>query len=159
MRVAHRHCQGLVAEQLSDGANIYSGHNQSTGKGVPEAMPGEAFDPGSFHCGIEPTPCADQGGPSLAMTREYVLAAFALRVEFGEGSGRDGVEGDVANVSILCLGQRENLASEIDLFNVSNAHGRSIRTLIYVVIIYFYSRWERPLKPMRTQANVVLLIS
>ena len=35
MRIAHRHCQGLVAEEFSYGADVYAGHDKSAGKRVP----------------------------------------------------------------------------------------------------------------------------
>jgi hypothetical protein len=40
MRVAHNYLQRFVPEQLCHRAQINPGHNQSTGKGMPLAMPG-----------------------------------------------------------------------------------------------------------------------
>ena len=46
MGVAHYHLQCPVPEQLCNCTQIHSGHNQSTGKSVPVAMPGVPFDLG-----------------------------------------------------------------------------------------------------------------
>jgi hypothetical protein len=48
MGVAHDHLERPVAEQLCDGAQIHSGHHESTGKSVAVAMPGVALNPGFF---------------------------------------------------------------------------------------------------------------
>ncbi len=115
MAVSHRHCQRLVAEQLTYGADVYPGHYQSTCEGVSEAMPREALYPCIFQRGLEPAPGTDQGSPIPAPTGEYVLTAIGPREKVSKGRGSDGVDWDVASGPILRLGQCDDSAFEIYL--------------------------------------------
>jgi hypothetical protein len=54
MGVAHYHLQRPVPKQLCHRAQIHSGHNQSTGKSMPVAMPGIPFDLRLRECGGKP---------------------------------------------------------------------------------------------------------
>lgn len=49
MGVPHDHLKRSVPEQLCDGAQIYPGHNKSTGKGRAVATPAVPFDPCIFN--------------------------------------------------------------------------------------------------------------
>jgi hypothetical protein len=54
MGISHRHLDRPVAHELSDGAQINSGHYKSIGEGVPIAMRGVVLDFGRFDGRLEP---------------------------------------------------------------------------------------------------------
>src|SRR5215470_20192245 len=43
VRVAHGHCNGLVAQQLLNGPDVYSSHHQAACEGVTQIVPGEVY--------------------------------------------------------------------------------------------------------------------
>ena len=67
MRIAYRHCQGLVAEEFSHSADIYSSHHQPACERVPEAMPSETLDPGIFQAGLNQPRALTNAAPSLRL--------------------------------------------------------------------------------------------
>lgn len=54
VRVSHYHRLRLVSEQLRYREKIRSGHHESAGKSMPQAMPSKVFDLGFVNCRLEP---------------------------------------------------------------------------------------------------------
>ena len=58
--IPHCHGNALVPQKLLNSAQVYPGHYETAGEGVPEAMPGESPNLGSAHCWLKPVAWASQ---------------------------------------------------------------------------------------------------
>ena len=112
MRVSHGHLDRLVPHQLRNGAKINTSHDETTGKGVPEAIPREVRDTCPGHRRLKPVFVPLQRLP-MNINKNPPFSTGAPE-QLLERRQTDRVQRNVPRDPVLALRNRDQLSYKID---------------------------------------------